>query len=127
MPARRLIWGRRWEIAVAVIPEVIPGLDLFPTWTLFVGYLIAAPFTVRTAPASMRSGIAGLAINGDPEAMRDLYAAAAQRWADDGLPRHEAYVPDLASLSVGLTQSSFATRGLGTRLNLTGNVDIPVP
>src|SRR5438874_7320205 len=58
-----------------------------------VGYLIAAPFTVRTAPASMRSGIAGLAINGDPEAMRDLYAAAAQRWADDGLPRHEAYVP----------------------------------
>jgi hypothetical protein len=36
-----LIWGRRWEIAVAVIPEVIPGLDLFPTWTLFVGYLIA--------------------------------------------------------------------------------------
>jgi hypothetical protein len=36
-----LIWGRRWEIAIAVIPEVIPGLDLFPTWTLFVGYLIA--------------------------------------------------------------------------------------
>ncbi len=36
-----LIWGRRWEIAVAVIPELIPGLDLFPTWTLFVGYLIA--------------------------------------------------------------------------------------
>ncbi|MBC7368710.1 MAG: hypothetical protein H7343_18195 [Undibacterium sp.] len=36
-----LIWGWRWEIAVAVIPELIPGLDLFPTWTLFVGYLIA--------------------------------------------------------------------------------------
>lgn len=36
-----LIWGRRWEIAIAVIPELIPGLDLFPTWTLFVGYLIA--------------------------------------------------------------------------------------
>lgn len=36
-----LIWGWRWEIAVAVIPEVVPGLDLFPTWTLFVGYLIA--------------------------------------------------------------------------------------
>lgn len=35
-----LIWGRRWEIALAVVPEVIPGLDLFPTWTLFVGYLI---------------------------------------------------------------------------------------
>lgn len=37
-----LIWGWRWEIAVAVIPEIVPGLDLFPTWTLFVGYLIAS-------------------------------------------------------------------------------------
>jgi hypothetical protein len=37
-----VIWGWRWEIAVAVIPEVIPGFDLFPTWTLFVGYLIAS-------------------------------------------------------------------------------------
>lgn len=36
-----VIWGWRWEIAVAVIPEVIPGIELFPTWTLFVGYLIA--------------------------------------------------------------------------------------
>ncbi|MDB6092700.1 MAG: hypothetical protein JWM32_262 [Verrucomicrobia bacterium] len=36
-----LIWGWRWEIAVAVVPEVVPGLDLFPTWTLFVGYLVA--------------------------------------------------------------------------------------
>ena len=36
-----VIWGPRWEIAVAVIPEVVPGLDLFPTWTLFTGYLIA--------------------------------------------------------------------------------------
>ena len=36
-----VFWGWRWEIAVAVLPEVIPGLDLFPTWTLFVGYLIA--------------------------------------------------------------------------------------
>lgn len=36
-----LIWGWRWEIAIAVIPEAIPGVDLFPTWTVFVGYLIA--------------------------------------------------------------------------------------
>ena len=36
-----LIWGWRWEILVAVVPEAIPGLDLFPTWTLFAGYLIA--------------------------------------------------------------------------------------
>lgn len=36
------IWGWRWEIAVAVVPEVIPGFDLFPTWTLFAGYLVVA-------------------------------------------------------------------------------------
>ncbi len=35
------IWGWRWEIMVAVLPEAVPGLDLFPTWTLFVGFLIA--------------------------------------------------------------------------------------
>ena len=45
----------------------------------------------------MRAGIAGVAIDGDPEAMRDLYAAAAQRWADDGLTRHEVYVPSFDS------------------------------
>ena len=47
-----LIWGRRWEIAVAVIPEVIPGLDLFPTWTLFVGYLIAMRRKEPPGPSS---------------------------------------------------------------------------
>ncbi len=35
-----ILWGGRWEILVAVIPELIPGLDLFPTWTLFAGYLV---------------------------------------------------------------------------------------
>ena len=35
----------------------------------------------------MRVGIAGQAIEGDREPMRDLYAAAAQRWVDDGLTR----------------------------------------
>ena len=37
-----LIWGPRWEIALAVLPELIPGISLFPTWTLFVGYLIVS-------------------------------------------------------------------------------------
>ena len=40
--------------------------------------------------------------------------------------RHEAYVPDLTAVSAGLTQSSFAPRGFGTRFSLNGNVDIPV-
>ena len=33
------IWGLRWEVAVVLVPEVIPGLDLFPTWTAFALYL----------------------------------------------------------------------------------------
>src|SRR4029079_17571404 len=35
-----LLWGWRWEILVAVIPELIPGLALAPTWTIFAGYIV---------------------------------------------------------------------------------------
>ena len=35
-----LLWGWRWEVLVAVIPELIPGLELAPTWTLFAVYLV---------------------------------------------------------------------------------------
>jgi hypothetical protein len=34
-----LLWGWRWEVLIAVIPELIPGLELAPTWTLFAAYL----------------------------------------------------------------------------------------
>lgn len=37
-----LLWGWRWEVLVAVIPELIPGIELAPTWTIFAGYLIIA-------------------------------------------------------------------------------------
>jgi hypothetical protein len=37
-----VLWGWRWEVLVAVIPELIPGLELAPTWTIFAGYLIMA-------------------------------------------------------------------------------------
>lgn len=56
------------------------------------GYLIAAPTTVAGI-TWMRSGVAGQAIEGDREAMRDLYAAAAQRWVDDGYAQHAVFVP----------------------------------
>jgi GNAT superfamily N-acetyltransferase len=56
------------------------------------GYVIAAPTTVRDI-TWMRVGIAGQAIEGDREAMRDLYAAAAQRWVDEGHPQHAVFVP----------------------------------
>ena len=55
-------------------------------------YLIAAPMTIR-GHTWMRVGIAGQAIEGDREAMRDLYAAASQRWVDDGHTMHAAFVP----------------------------------
>ncbi len=34
-----LIWGRRWEVAVVILPELIPGVSMFPTWTLLAVYL----------------------------------------------------------------------------------------
>ena len=39
--ATLILWGWRWEVLVVVIPELIPGLELAPTWTLFAAYLIA--------------------------------------------------------------------------------------
>jgi len=55
-------------------------------------YLIAVPTTVAGI-TWMRVGIAGQAIEGDPEAIRDLYAAAAQHWVDEGHPKHAVFVP----------------------------------
>jgi predicted N-acetyltransferase YhbS len=58
-----------------------------------VAYLIAAPKTIPGGLSWMLAGVAGLAIEGDPEPMRDVYAAAAQRWVDEGEIRHAAFVP----------------------------------
>lgn len=57
-----------------------------------VGYLIAAPIAMGET-TWMRVWIAGQAIEGDREAMRDLYASAAQRWVDEGHSRHAVFVP----------------------------------
>lgn len=58
------------------------------------GYLLAAPrsFT-NTGLTWMLVEFAGLALEGDPETLRDLYADAAQRWVADGHTRHGVYVP----------------------------------
>ena len=58
-----------------------------------VAYLIAAPKPIPGGLSWMLAGVAGLAIEGDPEPMRDVYAAAAQRWVDEGHMRHAAFVP----------------------------------
>jgi GNAT superfamily N-acetyltransferase len=67
-------------------------------------YVIAAPLKIHSGPTWMRVGIAGHAAEGDPETVRDLYAAAAQRWVDDGLTKHAVFVP---SHDAGLVDAWF--------------------
>jgi GNAT superfamily N-acetyltransferase len=55
-------------------------------------YLIAAPMKIL-ASTWMRVGIAGHATEGDREAMRDLYAAAAASWVAEGHREHVVFVP----------------------------------
>lgn len=33
------LWGFRWEVALALVPELTPGVDLFPTWIALAIYL----------------------------------------------------------------------------------------
>jgi GNAT superfamily N-acetyltransferase len=56
------------------------------------GYLIAAPITFRGI-TWMRAGMAGQAVQGEREAMRDLYATAAQHWVDEGHRQHAVFLP----------------------------------
>jgi GNAT superfamily N-acetyltransferase len=55
-------------------------------------YLIGAPVTFATV-TWLRVEVAGQAIEGDRERMRDLYAAAAARWVEDGHTQHAVFVP----------------------------------
>ena len=55
-------------------------------------YLIGAPQAFPTV-TWLRVQVAGQAVEGDRERMRDLYAAAAQRWVDDGHTEHAVFVP----------------------------------
>jgi GNAT superfamily N-acetyltransferase len=56
------------------------------------GYLIGSP--QRKGGASwLWIGIAGHAVEGDREIARDLYAAAAQRWVDEGYKEHAVFIP----------------------------------
>src|SRR5436190_9677410 len=60
-------------------------------------YLIGAPVTIWSGPTWTRVNVAGLALDGDPETMRDVYAAAAQRWVDEGQEKHAVFVPSFDS------------------------------
>ena len=48
-----------------------------------VGYLIGAPLDAKIWGQNVWVGLAGHAVE-EPEDLRDLYAAAAERWVEDG-------------------------------------------
>lgn len=45
-----VLWGWRWEILVAVVPELIPGIELAPTWTIFATYLVLGRRREKSVP-----------------------------------------------------------------------------
>ncbi len=34
-----LLWGFRWEVALVLVPELIPGVNVFPSWVLLALYM----------------------------------------------------------------------------------------
>jgi GNAT superfamily N-acetyltransferase len=94
-------------------------------------YLIASPQKIWSGPTWMRVGIAGHAVDGDTESVRDLYAAAAQRWVDEGLTMHAVFVPSHDAelldawfrLSFGAS-AALATRETGPEREFDGGVEV---
>ena len=95
-----------------------------------LGYLIAAP-AAMAGTSWMRVWIGGQAIRGDRDPMRDLYAAAAQRWVDEGHTRHAVFAPSHDAelvdawfrLSFGAS-AIFAIRETGAEEGFDGGVTI---
>jgi GNAT superfamily N-acetyltransferase len=84
-------------------------------------FLIGAPQQFA-GESWLRVGIAGQAIEGDRERMRDLYAAAAARWVDDGHRQHAVFVPaqDTALVDAWFRLSFGASAVLATRETVSG-------
>ena len=83
----------RGELEQALAADRASGSVLVQNQAL-CGYLVAAPQQLtNTGLTWMLAGFAGLAFEGDPEGIRDLYAHAATRWVEDGHTRHGLYVP----------------------------------
>jgi predicted N-acetyltransferase YhbS len=82
-----------------------------------VAYLIARPRPYGDVGTWMLAGIAGHAIQGDRETIRDVYAAAATTWIGAGHTRHGVFVPSWdAELVDGWFRLCFGASGaLGTR------------
>ena len=85
-----------------------------------VGYLVGARRTDQVGP-HVWSYIAGHAVR-DPELARDLYAAAAAAWVEEGLTRHFVYVPALPELIAPWFRLSF---GASAALAIRETGDVP--
>ncbi|GEM_PF-1686823 len=44
------ICGWKWQFVLAFLFELIPGLDLFPTWTAVILALPSSPSSMQTSP-----------------------------------------------------------------------------
>jgi len=106
-----------------------------------VGFLLGAPKPPKLWGPNMWVESAGQATT-DPEAMRDLYACAAERWVDEGRLAHYVLVPAVDAALVGAWfrlgfghQHTFAIRPVpnaplpappGIKIRLAERTDIPV-
>lgn len=94
------------------------------------GYVIASPTAVMEL-TWMRVGVGGHAVAGDAELARDLYAAAARGWVEDGHTMHAAFIPSHDSelidawfrLQFGAS-AVLAMRKTGPEDGFDGGVDI---
>jgi hypothetical protein len=47
-----LVVGFQWRLALALVAELVPGVDMFPTWTAVVLSLPSAPKAPQLPPAT---------------------------------------------------------------------------
>jgi ribosomal protein S18 acetylase RimI-like enzyme len=101
---------RRWRGTAPLLQErfedpAAAGEELLATWRAdgatgsvafrdgrLVGYLVGAPREAAVWGHNVWVELAGHAVE-EPEDARDLYAAAAERWVEEGRTRHYALVP----------------------------------
>ncbi|HEY2804400.1 MAG TPA: hypothetical protein VGI92_00925 [Gemmatimonadales bacterium] len=125
-----------------------PGMRLALTHGGTIDVVAELPFVSATPPFDPLTTSSSSTLTGNPYI--GLRFTHVDRWIDIGgrLPiarpdaasrgypdsaaifgdfdRHEAYIPDMASASFGITQTTFGARGFGSRVGLSALIDVPV-
>jgi ribosomal protein S18 acetylase RimI-like enzyme len=116
----------REELAAAWHAEGASGAAAFRNGRL-VGYLVAAPRDVEVWGENVWIELAGHAVE-EPEDIRDLYAAAAGRWFDEGRRRQYALVPATdAELVDAWFRLGFGQQQAHGLQEIPAQVDVRVP